>query len=501
MTRIALAIFIVSVVIVAAISLQGDPGVASLTWLGWRVDTTAAAGVLMIGLLALLATVFWRTLIWFLQAPARGARARAETRRRQGVEAITRGFLEAAAGNGSEARRLAQKASELADDTPQLVRILAAQAAEAAGDRAAARAAYGAMLGFPEMRLAAHRGLMQIAAAAGDAAEAEQHAQAAYSLAHTAPWAWRALLDARLADGDWAAGLALAQGALERKIVSPLTAERARAALQSASAAALEARAEGLAEATDLAQSAARARPDFTPAAVIAARLLAADGRGGRAVPILETSWRARPHAALWLAWRDLRTDETPRERAERLAALAALNPQARESRILMVEQALIGGDAQAARAAAQALEAEPTTQRLAGLMARVANAQGDRDGARAWIARGAAAPEEAEWSDIDPAGRAFAYGAADWARVIRVYADSGELVHTRFERHEASINDLPAIPAAYADSAAFISAVEAGAPFPPIVDDGDFGEALQPSGGPQAEVWRPRASTGRKGL
>ncbi len=491
MIRIALAIFAVSILIVAVISLQGEPGLASLTWLGWRVDTTAAAGVMLVGLAALLATVFWRGLIWLLQAPARAARSAAENRRRQGAEAITHGFLAVAAGDGPGARRLAQRASELAEETPQLVRILAAQAAEAAGDRSAARVAYDAMLGFPEMRLAAHRGLMQTALAGDDQAEALRHAEAAYALPRTAPWAWRALLEARLESGDWPAALALVKGALERKIVSPLTAERARAALQGASAASLEA-AGRAASALEFAQTAARSRPDFTPGPVIAARLLLADGRGARAAPILESAWKARPHPALWLAWRDLRTDETPRERAGRMAALAALNPGARESRMLMVEQALIAGDVPAARAAAQTLQGEATTQRLAGLMARVANAEGARDEARAWIARGAAAPREAEWSDIDPQGRAFAYTPADWARLTAAYAETGELIHPRHERHEASINDLPALPAAYADSAAFVSAAEAGDALAPIVDDDGFGEALQPAGGdPEPRWWR----------
>jgi len=480
MIRIALAIFVVSLAIVVAISLQGDPGAASLTWLGWRIDTTAAAGVLLIGLLALAATIFWRALVWLLEAPARSARANAEARRRLGGETLTRGFLAAAAGDGPEARRLAQKAAELSDETPQLVRILSAQAAEAAGDRIAARAAYQAMLGFPEMRLAAHRGLMQIALSSGDGVEAASQAAAAYGLAHTAGWAWRALLEARLEAGDWAAALALVAGALERKIVSPLIADRARAALQAASAASLG----GGAQAVDFAQAAARMRPDFTPAAVIAAELLTAEGRGGRAAPLIEAAWKARPHPALWLAWRDLRTDETPKERAQRLLNLAAFDPDGRESRVLAVEAALIAGDASAARAAADTLGAEATTQRLAGLMARVASAAGLRDEARAWIVRGSAAPRETQWSDIDPTGKAFAYSPADWARLIAVYAESGDLIHPRHERHEATINDLPQIPAAYADSAAFISAAEAGDPFPPIVDDSDFGDALQPAGG-----------------
>lgn len=498
MIRTAFAILLVCLVIVLVISLQGDAGTASLTWLGWRIDTTAAAGVLLIGAAALLAMLFWRVLVWLLQTPERTARAAAETRRRQGAEALTRGFLAAAAGDGPEARRLAQRAADLNDETPQLVRILAAQAAEAAGDRAASRAAYAAMMGFPEMRLAAHRGLMQTALNDGDRTGALRHALDAFQLAHTAPWAWRALFAARLDVGEWSEALALVNTAQERKIVSPIVAERARAALQTASSAAMPAGANGVAAAMEPVLAAAKARPDFSPATVIAARLLVADGRGARAIPLIEAAWKSRPHPALWLAWRDLRTDETPRERSTRLLALASLNASARESRILRAEAALIVGESPPANLA---LESEPPTQRLAGLMARIANARGDVDEARAWIARGASAPAEEEWSDIDSSGQAFNYNNADWARVITAYADTGELIHPRFERGEAVITDLPHIPAAYVDSAVFIRAAEAGGPLPPIVDDGDFGDALRPApGGPApAGVWNFLAQGGRK--
>jgi HemY protein len=298
-------------------------------------------------------------------------------------------------------------------------------------------------------------------------------------------------MDARLEAADWTGALALTQSAQERRIVSPLVAERTRAALRTASAVHLEAAGEAD-EAAELAQAAAKARPDFVPAAAIAARLLIAEGRAQRAAPILEAAWSARPHPALWLAWRDLRTDETPRERAARLAALAAVNANSREAAILRVEQALLAGDAAVAQAAARVLEGEPVTRRLASLMARTANLAGERDEARAWIVRGAAAPEDADWTDIDPAGAAFPYAPADWARLIRVYGDTGELTHPRLERGEPGASDLPDIPAAYADSAAFVSAAETGAPFPPIVDDGDFGAALQPAEAPGGGGWLP---------
>jgi HemY protein len=502
MTRTAIVLLVVLAAAVAVIALRGEPGSAEITWLHWNVRTTASAAIIMAIFFSLAASLFWRGIIWVAEAPRRAARARAEARRRQGAEALTRGFLAAAGGDGAEARRQASRAASLAIDAPALVRLLAAQAAEAAGDGAAARAAYAAMLSFPELRMVAHRGLMQAALADGDVAEAQQQAEAAYALARTAPWAWRALLEAKLAAGDWAKALELMQGALERKIVSPETAERARAALLAAQASEHEADEDprGRQTALEQAQSAVRLRPDFAPAAVTASRLLAADGRAARAAQVIESAWKLAPHPALWLTYRDLRTQETPRERAARLASLAAFNPTAREARILMAEQALIAGDLAGARAAGADLEREPLTRRLAGLQARIATALGGRDEARAWIARGAAAPAEPDWSDIDPQGRAFAYGPQDWADVIQAFAERGELVHPRFERGERGLSDLPELPSAYAESAAFVSAAESGASAPLIVDDHGFGDELQAADAAPAAPKRRRRAFSRTG-
>ncbi|RAK59564.1 heme biosynthesis protein HemY [Phenylobacterium hankyongense] len=499
MIRAGLVLVLVAAVAVSILALTGDPGRASVVWLGWRADMTAAAAVLITLFASLLATVLWRTLLWVLDAPRRTERARAESRRRQANETLTRGFLAAAAGDGAEARRLALKAADLADEAPGLVRVLAAQAAEAAGDTAAAQAAYTAMLSFPDMRLAGHKGLMQLAAQRGDRATALRHAQEAYGQTRTARWAWRALLENTLEVGDWTAGLELVKGALDRKIVPPVVADRTRAALLAASAAQLENFPEpkARAQALDQAVEAAKLQPGFAPGVVMAARLLAQDGKLARAGSTIEAAWKAAPHPALFLAYRDLRTSETPRERAQRLLELAGQKPTHRESRILHVESALVTGDGPAARQAALALEAEPVTARIAGLMARVAYASGAPDEARVWMAKGMSAPHEPDWSDLDPEGRAFAYHASDWARLVATFAETGELIHPRHERRERGMSELPELPISYADSAPFLTADGAdAAPFP--VDEGHYGEE-EPQAAPSGPAPRRRANARRR--
>ena len=502
MIRALVLLILIAAVAVGTLALSGeDPGHATATWLGWRADSTAAAAVLLALGFGLVAAVIWRTVLWILDAPRRAERARAEARRRQANEVLTRGFLAVAAGDGSEALRLSKKAAELAADAPGLVRVLAAQAAEAAGDVAQAKAAYNAMLGFPEMRLAGHKGLMLLALSQGLRETALRHAQEAYGEAKTARWAWRAILESKLEAGAWEGGLELVKSALDRKIVPPVMAERARSALLAASAAQLEHAPEpkARAQALDQAVEAARLQPGFAPGVVMAARLLLQDGKLGRATAILETAWRAGPHPALWLAWRDLRTDETPRERAARLGQLAAVNPTHRESLILYVEQALVAGDAPAAQAAAKALEGEPVTARIAGLMARAAYAAGAIDEARLWLAQGMNAPPEPDWSDLDPEGRAFAYHASDWARLVITFAETGELIHPRHERRERTLRELPDLPLAYADAGRMLTE-----PVPYPVDEGysdselpDGDEDAAPGGGHGARrpLPRPRAA------
>ncbi len=473
MIRSGLFLVLVALVAALALGLAGESGRVSIVWLGWRADLTATALIVLVLLASFLAFAAWRLLLWVAETPRRAAAARAEARRRQEIEVLTRGFTAVAAGDGAEALRLAAKAADLGVEAPALARLLSARAAEAAEDPVAAEIAWTSMLAFPDLRLAARRGLTSLALARGDRAGAVQHAEAAFALARTARWAWRLLLEAHLEAGDWEAARDLLKTGQDRRIVSPDVAERGRAALLAASAAQLDLTGDARARsrATDYALEAARLQPGFAPGVVMAARLLSAQGKAGRATQVIEAAWKAAPHPALWLALRDLKTQETPRERAARLSALAALNPGARESRVLSVEAALTAGDAARAAELGRGLEAEPLTARIAGLLARAAFAAGRPDEARLWRARGLTAPGEADWSDLDPEGRAFAYQPADWARLAVSFAETGDLIHPRHERREPGLSDLPDLPMSYAEQD--LSGFDASVPFP-------IGEGLQ---------------------
>jgi len=444
-----------------------DAGQASLTWAHYRVDTSAAAIVIFVGLLALAGVLFWNVALWLARSPQRAERRRLDLRRRQGDEALTRGFMALAAGDGKEARRLAIKAVDVSDNTV-LVRILSAMAARESDDATAARAAYTAMLGVPELKLAGLKGLMELAQREGDKPEAMRLAGEAYAQPRPSMWAFKALFDARLEAGDWREALSLIDGALNRKLISPLFSDRAKASLMAASAAYLDSAGEDVDQALDYAARAAKMQPSFTPGPVIAARLLMRANKPGRAEDVLEAAWAVSPHPAIWLAYRDLVSDETPRERARRLQGLIDRNPQHRESRLLMLEKALLTNIKADIAAAMDALADDAAedrlTRRLGGLMARSAQALGDLDGARTWLANASLSKGEPDWSDIDAEGRAFPYGAADWSRLILTFAESAVLAHPRYERGEKGLPEMPDIASRYVPSMPFIRAAQRSA-------------------------------------
>jgi HemY protein len=143
-------------------------------------------------------------------------------------------------------------------------------------------------------------------------------------------------------------------------------------------------------------------------------------------------------------------------------------------------------------------LDGEPVTARIAGLRARVAFASGLPDEARLWMAQGMHAPQEPDWSDLDPEGRAFAYHASDWARLAITFAETGDLIHPRHERAERGLSELPELPIAYADSAPFIGPDGREPVLYPVEDHGYDQEEAEP---PEALPERPARPQTRRRL
>jgi len=371
-----------------------DPGTVDITWGGTEVSTSALFGLLLLVVLIAVALPLLRLVMFLMDAPGRIGKASQRTRIRRGQEALALGLIAAEAGEFEDARRHADKAEDLIDE-PRLALLLQARAAEVAGDTSGAERAYAGMLQNEDTEVLGRKGLMAAALKRGDRNAARTHAEAALKASKTASWPFQYAFDLAVQAADWENAIETLDMGDKRKFIEDKVAKRRRAVLMTAQAQKLE-RERRADKAAELAQKAFRMAPGFVPAGALAARLLAAEAKHERAASILEEAWENGPHPALAHAYRE--------------------NP----------------------------------SSRISILFAQVARGRGDENAARTWLGQAAGAPREPDWSDLDPEGPAFLYDDGDWARMVYVYGDGGQLVHPRMERgHNDALGPVLALPTA----------------------------------------------------
>ena len=386
----------VGVVALAAVWIASHPGRVSFVWLGYRLDTSTGvllAALLLLLLLFILLHWLWR-LVW--RGPRDLGRLRAERKRRQGYRALSQGMAAVAAGDAVEARRQARLANSLLDDPP-LILLLAAQTAQLGGDETAARRYFTAMLERPETAFLGLRGLLMQAMKAGDRTEALSLARRAYEERPKTGWAVATLLDLHLEAGDWAEAAPLLTQAAKLKAMPEAEARRKRAVLLTE-----RARTEPPLHGLTAAREAVKLAPDLVPARVQLARILTAAGREREAAKVIEQGWSMARHPDLAAAYAAIAPEEAPIARYRRFERLSALAPRHRESLLALAECAIAAGLwAEARKDLEFVAEAEHDrpSQRLARLMARLAEAdRGDAAALRRWLTAAAEADPEPGW-------------------------------------------------------------------------------------------------------
>jgi HemY protein len=434
MLRVALLLIVaVGAALASWQIISTDQGSVEVTWFGAEITTSALFALLLLVLLLAVALPILRLLMFLMDAPGRLGKISQRARVRRGQEALALGLIAAEAGEFEDARRHADKAEDLIDE-PRLALLLQARSAEVAGDTAGAERAYSGMLQNEDTEVLGRKGLMAAALKRGDRTAARAHAEAALKASKTATWPFQYAFDLAVQAADWENAMEALDLGDKRKQVEDKVAKRRRAVLMTAQAAKLE-RERRADKAAEMAQKAFRMAPAFAPAGAMAARLLVGEGKGERAAAIIEEAWENGPHPALAHAYRDLVPGESREERAGRMRTLADKRRDHRESKIIMAELAMERGDWDGAQSHLDDAYRENPSSRICILFAQVARGRGDENAARTWLAQAAAAPREADWSDLDPEGPAFLYDDSDWSRLVYAFGDGGQLVHPRMER------------------------------------------------------------------
>ena len=387
----------IALVVAAAVWVARHPGTVGVDWLGWRVETSVGvallAGLVIVAVVAL-AYASWRSL---RRSPRSFLRAREDRRRAAGYRALTEGLVAVAAGNPAEARRHARKADGLLDEPP-LTLLLSAQAAQLAGDNAAAKRDFEAMLQRPETEFLGLRGLIVQALKDDDRAEALALTRRAYALRPATPWVLETLIDLHSRAGDWRETQKYLVEARRGNIVTSTD-----AALQEAALLAERARTAAAAGNDDEAFEQARRAHDLDPALAPATALLArgvmAAGRTRRARKLVEAGWLAGPHPMLVPVYLDIVGATAPLDRYSAVRNLVEEAPAHVESRFALAEAAVAAGLWGEARHQLDDLAAADRTMRVWRLQARIADDDpaDDRD-VEALLDSAAAAPPDPAW-------------------------------------------------------------------------------------------------------
>ncbi|MBO6687304.1 MAG: heme biosynthesis protein HemY [Henriciella sp.] len=395
----------------------------------------ALLAILLVG--AAMALI-WSLLTGLVTLPSRFSRSRKASKVKAANKALADGLLAAEAGDADLAKKLSKKAAQHADDD-RLKLLLEARASEISDDWSGAERAWGQLARLPGGQLAGLRGAASAASARGDSISAEARTREALEMKSGADWPFNALFDSQVAAGNWNEALKTLTAGEKRGQISGESLRRRRAVLYTAQAAALQHNERK--ESQRLLAEAIRSAPSFPPAAWHGARQLMIENKIKAAQGVLELGWKARPHPALAQLVRRLESSATPAMIAQRLKALAAANPDHRESRILTAELAMQDRDWLGAVKTLALLVEEKPTARLCLLLEKALRGYGDLTEAERWGRMAVTAAREPEWSDMDPRGTAFQYAARDWSRLVYAFGDAGNMVHPRYESSERELD------------------------------------------------------------
>ena len=466
MIRIILFLVLIALAAAGAAWVAEQTGDVSLSWGGWRLQTSLPVFALALGIVVVAAMSLWAILRGLWRTPSKIRHRRRERRHARGRHAITQGLLAIGHGDSAAARAHADVARRHAAQDP-LALLLHAQSAQLDGDRDGAQRAFRAMAEREDTRLLGLRGLFIEAQRADDPVAAVMIAEEALNLSPASTWASQAVLGFRCAKGDWSGALAILDNNFSSGLIDKAAYRRQRGVLLTARALELETVDRDLSR--DSVMEAIKLAPTLVPAAVLASKYQSEAHQVRRSMRIVEAAWLAQPHPDLADAYAHVRLGDSARQRLVRIETLAAKAPGHIEGALALARAAIDATEFERARAALAPFIAAPT-QRVALLMAEIERTEhGDSGRARAWTLRAVRAMHDPVWT-------ADGYVSDKWRPVSPV---SGRIDAFQWQTPLAA---LPSDKAQAIETSAFEEAMLA----PP--------RRIEPPTEPQPEIAAPAA-------
>ena len=317
----------------------GNPGTVTISWRNFEINTSfaalvfAGAGVLTIGLL------LQKLYVWAKREfPVFGENKHLK-RQERGLNTLNKAVVALAAGDGVNARKLANKAAKLLPPQP-MMHVVAAQAAKLAGDSDAAKKEFEGLLKDPDAAFLGVRGLLVGAVADGKVREARRLAEKAKELNPNSTWAIKILFDLQIKATDWDGAMETLEAGKKNKVFNKDESSRLLATLYYCQAKEAEMANEHDA-AENFVKNALKSRKDFLPLVLMASRLEMDKGNKKKALSILENAWALIPHPELAERYAKAEPVETEVVRYGRIQKLTKKNPDHTESLLVLAAQAI----------------------------------------------------------------------------------------------------------------------------------------------------------------
>ena len=404
LAKILIFVAVVVGLTLAASYLMQSGGDIRIAVQGWEVTlgpvqaAIAAVALLVLVWLALRIIGLLVAMIRFLNGDETAlSRYFDRNRERKGFDALAEGMVALASGEAKLALSKASRAERFLR-RPHLTNLLAAQAAELAGDTQRATEIYKRLLSDTRTRFVGVRGILKQKLADGDTDTALKLAEKAFALKPRHEEMQDILLQVQAGAGDWKGaratlGAKRQSGGLPRDVHrrrdAVLALQEAKGILDDGSSI----------EAREAAIAANRQSPDQIPAAAMAARSYIAQGNPRHATRVLRKAWEAMPHPDLAAAFAEIAPDETPAERLKRFRFLTDIRPGDEETHLLLAELNISAKDFAAARRALGELPQTHPTARALALMAAIERGEGSDDAVvRGWLTRALTASRGPQW-------------------------------------------------------------------------------------------------------
>jgi HemY protein len=375
--------------------LADRPGTVNIKWMGRDIEMSVMVAAVALAL-ALAALYFiWQFTSRLWRSPRTARDYWRFRKHKKAYEALSRGLIAASAGDAQAASRLAASASSTLHNEP-LVNVLAAQAAQLKGDRAAVKQAFEEMAKHTETEVLGLRGLFNEAKLAGDFPAAAGFAEKALALNPRLAWASSAMLHIQSARKDWAAAAATIATQGKSGLLPRDAAAKKRAILLTAEALKLEDgdKPRALACAVD----AFALDQSLVPAALVAARCHLSNGSTRKALRILRDAWAKAPHPDLAETVANAKSDGNAEERFERVRDLVGATDENIECAVALARAAASARRWDVARKALEPHIASNPQARICALMAQIEDAADDKGRSREWLARALNAPRDPMW-------------------------------------------------------------------------------------------------------